>query len=117
MTPQQLIGFAQKSGMYSLNTTQDDRYIFIEQFAELIVEYVEADRAQRQAGQEPGYTTGVDWEAVYTAPPAAPVPEGYEAIAVKGLGPLIDALERAESKGYLPDAVAEEWAAFDFRAL
>jgi hypothetical protein len=30
---------------------------------------------------------------------------------------LIASLERAESKGYLPDAMAEEWAAFDYNLL
>ena len=42
-------------------------------------------------------------------------PDGYELahVFMKGLGPLIDALERAESKGHLPDAICDEWANFD----
>ena len=97
------------------------------------VKIIEQDRAARQAGQEPSMTvafdegvkeprivswnkhpTGTYW--LYAAPqPAAP--EGYTPVAVKGLDDLVCALERAESKGYLPDAVAEEWAAFDYRAF
>lgn len=30
---------------------------------------------------------------------------------------LMAALERAESKGYLPDAMAEEWAAFQWEEI
>jgi hypothetical protein len=32
-----------------------------------------------------------------------------------GFFPLLDALDRADRKGYLPDAMAAEWAAFDYR--
>jgi hypothetical protein len=35
-------------------------------------------------------------------------------VSVVGFGPLIDALERAERKGYMPDAIADEWAAFTY---
>lgn len=45
--------------------------------------------------------------------PAAP--EGFEWVAVKGLAELCSALERAESKGYMPYAIESEWEAFDCR--
>jgi hypothetical protein len=45
----------------------------------------------------------------------APAPEGFEPVFVKNFLPLISALDRADRKGYLPDAMAEEWAAFDYR--
>lgn len=34
-----------------------------------------------------------------------------------GLTDLVEALSRAADKGYLPDAVAEEWRAFDYRPV
>ena len=49
--------------------------------------------------------------------PEPPVPEGFTLVAVKGLAELVTALARAENKGYLPDAMADEWAAFDYRVL
>lgn len=42
--------------------------------------------------------------------------DGFETVLVKNFGPLIVALDRAERKGYLPDALADEWAAFELRA-
>ena len=42
------------------------------------------------------------------------VPPGYKLIAVKGFDELMQALDRADRKGYLPDAVADEWDAFDY---
>ena len=39
----------------------------------------------------------------------------WETVSVKGFDALMTALERADSKGYMPDAMADEWAAFDFR--
>jgi hypothetical protein len=50
------------------------------------------------------------------APQVPAVPDGYKLTAVKGFDELMTALNRAESKGYLPDAVAEHWSAFDWRA-
>jgi hypothetical protein len=41
-------------------------------------------------------------------------PPGYKLVAVKGLSALIQALDRAERKGYLPDAMADEWEAFEW---
>jgi hypothetical protein len=38
----------------------------------------------------------------------------WQTVSVKGFGPLIDALGRAERKGYMPDAMAEEWTNFEF---
>lgn len=53
----------------------------------------------------------------FASPPApAPVqaaPDGFITVAVKNLGPLLDALDRADRKGYLPDAMAAEWQAFE----
>ena len=46
----------------------------------------------------------------------AVLPEGFSLVAVKGLTSLCDALERAYRKGYMPDAMVEEWEAFDWRA-
>jgi len=43
--------------------------------------------------------------------PAAP--DGFEWVAVKGFVELCSALERAESKGYLPFAMESEWEAFE----
>ena len=45
------------------------------------------------------------------------VPEGYELVAVKGLGPLVSALDRADRKGYLPFALEEEWEGFDYQKV
>jgi hypothetical protein len=42
-------------------------------------------------------------------------PDGFKLVAVTGFDDLINALDRAERKGYMPDAMAEEWAAFDWR--
>jgi hypothetical protein len=36
----------------------------------------------------------------------------WETVRVKGLGKLVEAMERADDKGYLPDAIREEWDAF-----
>lgn len=51
-----------------------------------------------------------------THPKAEPagVPEGWKLVAAKGIDDLSQALERAERKGYLPDALADAWAAFDY---
>lgn len=35
-------------------------------------------------------------------------------VSVSGFGPLMNALERAARKGYMPDAMADEWNAFAF---
>lgn len=47
-----------------------------------------------------------------TAPPSAPV--GVEA---SGLAALVNALDRADRKGYLPDAMQEAWDNFDITAF
>jgi hypothetical protein len=39
----------------------------------------------------------------------------WQTVSVKGFGPLIDALDRAERKGYMPDAMADEWGNFEFQ--
>lgn len=41
------------------------------------------------------------------------VPEGYEVYYLKDFGPLWDALLRAQSKGYMPDAMVNQWENFD----
>ena len=40
----------------------------------------------------------------------------WKTVSVKGFDDLIAVLERADRKGYMPDAMADEWAAFDYRA-
>lgn len=45
------------------------------------------------------------------------LPPGYRLVAVSGLDELIDALDRADRKGYMPDAMREEWEAFCFREV
>jgi len=40
--------------------------------------------------------------------------DGWANAEVKGLSELCAALERAESKGYLPEAICDAWAKFDF---
>jgi hypothetical protein len=52
--------------------------------------------------------------ACEVAKPAA-VPEGWKLVATKGLDGLVEALDRAQRKGYLPDAMADEWEAFEYR--
>lgn len=49
--------------------------------------------------------------------PTPQTPPGFITVAVKNLGPLLDALDRADRKGYMPDAIAAEWAAFELAAL
>lgn len=45
--------------------------------------------------------------------PLPHVPKGFEIYYLKGFDALFDALNRAVEKGYLPDAMTEEWEAFD----
>jgi hypothetical protein len=40
----------------------------------------------------------------------------WRTVQVRGLDELIAALERAERKGYMPDAISDQWAQFDYRA-
>lgn len=50
-----------------------------------------------------------------TAPVAgAWVPDGYELVAVRNFNDLMLALDRADRKGYMPDAMAGEWEAFQY---
>jgi len=44
-------------------------------------------------------------------------PDGFKWVCVKGLDPLLQALERADRKGYLPDAMADEWNEFEFSSI
>ena len=55
-------------------------------------------------------------EAQPVQEPTPNAPPSYKLIAVNGFDELIQALERADRKGYLPDAMADEWAAFDWQA-
>ena len=48
---------------------------------------------------------------------ARAVPDGFVAANVKNLDVLVAAIERAASKGYLPDAIADAWEGFDYRLL
>jgi hypothetical protein len=45
------------------------------------------------------------------------IPEGYKLVLVKAkeFDALISVLERADRKGYMPDAMIDEWNAFDWR--
>lgn len=57
--------------------------------------------------------------AANAAPQALSVAEqmktdGFDLYFVKGLEPLITALNRAESKGYMPDSMIDEWSGFDY---
>ena len=45
------------------------------------------------------------------------VPDGYKLVAAKGLEALCYALERAEYKGYLPEAMVEEWESVELNWL
>lgn len=38
----------------------------------------------------------------------------WELIRVKNLAELVDALDRADRKGYMPDAIADSWEAFQY---
>lgn len=49
-------------------------------------------------------------------PSSEALPEGFVMMAVYGLEDLVRALDRAESKGYLPDAMRDAYTAFDYRA-
>lgn len=40
-------------------------------------------------------------------------PSGFKLVAVKGFDDLVSALERASRKGYMPDAMVDEWEAFE----
>lgn len=53
----------------------------------------------------------------YASPQSSKVPDGFTLVAVKGLDDLVTALDRAQSKGYMHDAMTDEWMAFDFRMI
>ncbi|VVE79328.1 hypothetical protein [Pandoraea sputorum] len=61
------------------------------------------------------------YAAMLSAAPAAPSAgqeavadaDGWEWVRVKNFRQLIDGLERAQSKGYMPDALSDEWAALE----
>lgn len=57
--------------------------------------------------------------ATPTAPAqrASAVPDGFKLVAVKGFDELVEALARAARKSYLPDAMADEWAALDWHTV
>lgn len=57
--------------------------------------------------------------ATPTAPAqrASAVPDGFKLVAVKGFDELVEALARAARKIYLPDAMADEWAALDWHTV
>lgn len=77
------------------------------------------------AGEDPNLVHQAELQKVDTSDAATAEPdqtqpqalanEGFETVRVRGLPELIDALERADRKGYLPDAIKEQWNAFDFR--
>jgi hypothetical protein len=60
-------------------------------------------------------------EPLYTTPPAAPVqepsiPEGWERRTVVGFDALVEALDYAERKGFMPDYIASAWEGFNYMA-
>lgn len=46
--------------------------------------------------------------------PLASADEGFETVRVCGLPELIEALDRAARKGYMPDAITKAWDQFDY---
>lgn len=58
-------------------------------------------------------------EAAEPAPPIERVDAlGFRAVYVnEGFEALMEALSRADRKGYLPDAMVDEWEAFDYRTV
>lgn len=76
----------------------------------------ERGRQQGMKQERALWKLAAEGQAIEAKPPtAAGVEPGWETLSVKNLGPLLDALDRADSKGYMPDAMADEWAAFDCR--
>jgi hypothetical protein len=60
-------------------------------------------------------------QPLYTTPPAAPVqepsiPEGWERRTVVGFDALVEALDYAERKGFMPDYIADAWEGFNYLA-
>lgn len=82
----------------SMVANRADFDAFMERCDQRLAAALDAARAALSAGD-------ADWQAV---------PEGYEWALVSGLKPMLAALERAERKGYLPGAMADEWADFDY---
>jgi hypothetical protein len=56
------------------------------------------------------------WEAWQAARAASPVPAGWKLVVVnEGFDALMSALERAHRKGYMPDAITDDYEGFDYR--
>jgi len=53
-------------------------------------------------------------QAAEPVPAVQKLPFGYRLIAVKNFDALLTALDRAESKGYMPDAMKDEWESFEY---
>jgi hypothetical protein len=60
-------------------------------------------------------------EPLYTTPPAQPAPvqepsfsEGWERRKVIGFDALVEALDYAERKGFMPDYIADAWEGFNY---
>lgn len=72
---------------------------------------------RRPCDTSPGCNASNCWGCGEAAPAATVQPaEGWEMYAVKGMQALHDALDHAERKGFLPDAIAPAWYSFDCMA-
>lgn len=49
--------------------------------------------------------------------PTVQVPPGYKLVAVKGFDEMVQAMDRAVDKGYMPAAMLDEWNAFDWASV
>lgn len=88
-----------------LDSTKMSMFVNSTEFARFLERNCERTEAARAAARAALSAGDADWQAV---------PEGYEWALVSGLKPMLAALERAERKGYLPGAMADEWADFDY---
>jgi hypothetical protein len=56
------------------------------------------------------------WLAWQAARAASPAPAGWKLVLVnEGFDALMSALERAHRKGYMPDAITDDYEGFDYR--
>jgi hypothetical protein len=72
-------------------------------------------------GYSPTSEEDKEIEPLYTTPPAQPAPvqepsfsEGWERRKVIGFDALVEALDYAERKGFMPDYIADAWEGFNY---